>query len=534
MHRGRALRVMATALVTSSVCGLACGPPGSDPAPPFGPVTVRIYQQDLLDPTIENTLWTTTVVPGATLTYGPHDLGQASLTPLAEALSERVRGSVWSPDGELARPVEAQLYPRELDLVPRYLEYVVDRDAFMAELLTPALSKTYRDDANQLLNGGNPTLPDGWSIPYPLASATGLPTDSALQNAQMENQPPLGPVVGGSIRTVRIVQNGLCATVQPMSAFAAQAAQLVVQQLQPNCAQLDLRLDWATVAPIFWHRDVDPALGGLNNPFDSRAGVAFNAGAYAHLSPIGQCFVKFSGLYEIVNNAGIAELQLRSKTVVGNDGALCRKNYFSWLSNLGPLVIVKLINVSGAEEIADATLTTGIPVSMNANIRALQTRTTLSVTPCDPTIANAPATGGDGDGCGPARQELAAGIQKGANLSGIFDVASISALVNAANRLDNGKYSNWTCTPTVGPSKPNVGVCQYVARARRLIVNPDDVRLVWFDNFKDFTNSALAFFFYIKSTQNPALLAQYCSNQSLTGPFARKFAVTQLPPFRCP
>lgn len=525
-------RAIAAVAAGASFVAAACNP-DSNPDPPFGPAQFRIYRTDRLDPSINDTLWARSFVPGATLAFGPNDIAPASTASLSSDFIHPLRASLFTPDGESGRPLEAQLFTRDPEEIPLLVQNLVDKDAFMFEVLTPSLSGTYRNAANQLLNNGNATLADGYVLPYPVAGNTGTATDTELGLQSFKATPPYGPVDGGSVRAVRFIQNGLCARTEPFSKLTQNAATLIPKLLQPNCKSLtELRLDWATVAPTLRHQDSDPAIGP-SNAFDARGGMAFNAGAYAKLNPFGSCFVKFTALYEIVLNQGIAELQLKSKRIDGDGGGLCT-NGFKWLSFfLAPQLSV-LLNVPGATDLANGVVTTGIPVNINTQIRALQTRDTVALQACNPTVANAPETRGNGDGCAAARQEFAVRMQQGANAAGLSDPGAIASLVAAANRLDNGRFTNWTCTVT-NPTVPDVGRCQYVARARRLIVNPDDVRLVWFDNMKDYTNSALSFYYYIQGLQNPStVLSSYCSDTSQPRPFSRSYGVVQLPPYQCP
>jgi hypothetical protein len=60
---------------------------------------------------------------------------------------------------------------------------------------------------------------------------------------------------------------------------------------------------------------------------------------------------------------------------------------------------------------------------------------------------------------------------------------------------------------------------------------------VWFDNMKDYTNPALAAYFYLWSLEpipRDLALTNLCTKTATSGGFGRRFAVTQVPPIVCP
>jgi len=174
---------------------------------------------------------------------------------------------------------------------------------------------------------------------------------------------------------------------------------------------------------------------------------------------------------------------------------------------------------------------------------------------CDPTLD--PALG---DGCDTARLDFITQVKTGAQTllglpaSALDSDPRVVDLVLAANALDNGgRYHNWSCVQVATPSSnpvplppntdPHAGKCRYTLRARRLITSPDDVRLVWFDNIKDYTNPALSFFFFIvgwgPGSAKDTAAANFCMSQkspalsAFGSYFNRPFTVVQSTPFSC-
>jgi hypothetical protein len=91
------------------------------------------------------------------------------------------------------------------------------------------------------------------------------------------------------------------------------------------------------------------------------------------------------------------------------------------------------------------------------------------------------------EACRTAIDQFGLAVTSGADVLGIPTVRALQ-LAAAAKRPEN-----WQC-PLVDKCRDRNGHCQFVVRAKRLNVTPQEVELVWFDDVDEYDNPALALF----------------------------------------
>ena len=148
--RAAELAILAVSLLL--LVGGSCDP-SVHTDPPQGPANFELRYG-------ETPTWSRTFVPGPTLAFGANDIFPASGYPMDTAPFP-ITASLQTPDGEVQRPLEAQLFARSPEDVPMLLADVTDRDKFLGEIITPAM-------AAGGANGGQATWPDSVVMPYPL------------------------------------------------------------------------------------------------------------------------------------------------------------------------------------------------------------------------------------------------------------------------------------------------------------------------------------------------------------------------------
>jgi hypothetical protein len=305
-----------------------------------------------------------------------------------------------------------------------------------------------------------------------------------------------------------------------------------------------------TAASSLRHKDVF-VTEGVGDPLDARGGFMVNGGGFLQLNPFGTCTFKFNGFYEATLQDAIANIHLSQPAViVGDSGGTCTPNGI-------PLPTPPFfLEFPGALGLINYELATDVPNTVNAILKQRQRFSLPEVSgftngwACTPQPPPAPGTVAPNDGCTDARTQFRDNINFGAKLLNIAQ-ADANLLISAAEAKNpNGSFRNWTCEAAPNQKIPE-GQCFYTVRAKRLTVNPDDMRIVWFDNFKDYSNSALSLYVFINGIGGGPLspltkkgVSQLCSVQTqaaeLNAPYGndhfwrRSFSVFRADPFTCP
>lgn len=527
----RSLLALGRACLAVTLClslgGAACQPEGVHTDPPPGPANFVLYRSG-------EPVWSRTFTPGPTLAFGPDDIWPASGFAMDNPAFP-VSATLTVPDAEVARPLEAQLFVRDPQETLDTLRSITDPHDFFLQVITPDL-------AMHGANYGNATLPSAMVMAVPLAQ---LPSDQTptsdhvdpLHTVHFGIFPQEDPPLGAAVQSVRFVQNGLCARTVPYSEIVQPISHDLPAQLQGVCPHVStFRLQALTLASYLTHHEVDPAIGP-SNPFDAGGGFAVNGSAWVELNPFGSCQLEFDAFYDLGLLDGIARVSLEDgwPHVVGDGGGACSDVSIPVFPFLSP-------TVHGAvSETGQALASAG--ESANERIRRLQSFSLAQYLPtatwqCDPSASDPASVD---DGCDAARAELAAGIAAGGEAAGLTP-SEIAMLQEAANAVDSGgRHHQWSCEPT-DASDPTRGQCSFAIRARRLIVNPDDVRLVWFDNWEDYTSPTLALYYFISQYGGDVSrrgLDALCTPQSTPvtavpqSHYQREFFVQQLSPFEC-
>lgn len=552
-------------LVTVLATNVACGPDSGPPPVPAQPIFFELRAQGIGsfgDPTGENVLfqYSGPRVAGFlpfTYQFGTTEIGQVPQVPLVFPVGQPFRMSALLRAEDLLVP--SLTVPIPLSPAPYEASiFAIDVDQRFHQLGQSLSDTTWQNLTRTNANSGVVTLPDavvllGTRDPLgPTPQVVRFTNSSFLQGTGTQ----LGggaavPSGSGSIKSAKLMQEGLCSTVTSYDELFQQIDATIRDALYRTHGSICFKTgtEYITLA----QENLAAFLGHETGaPTNARGGFLMNLAVNFRTTKFPLNFYTLADQTCHVNTTFGVEPYLDDYGVLNVDdglagGGVNRKG--EYLPNLFTSELTSsachgvhlngpppfFINFDGGADMLFDNLAHDLPNQIRAISETRQYFPALSDASFDtrPGWSCDPVQGDDrytcpvktDEQCGQAATEVQTGVRLAASAFGLSSSArdSLAGTITEDDGANPGHLKRWRCVSRPASKDgqacvdPHKGRCEFIVPMKRLNTRPDGIESVFFDRLDDYNNAALALFFasFLDSSNklNPASQAfrQLCS-----------------------